>query len=244
MKDISRLLSVFALIAIAALVVERPAAATITLESPSSIVVQQKYDHPCIFGGNSCNNPTGFGYTKLSNNPSGDTYNAYAYPTSPYTVGQIRNILALTDPINFNSFMVGIDVNTTSADSEALQLFSMTVTNAAGTILGQQQFSSNTINPGGIVGAPLITQNNGSGFSDAILKTFDLSTFASADTVQFHLIENGAVDGAEEYFLVNAANPEPVPAPGTLGIMGVGLIGLWMVVRRRKRDESLPDEAI
>lgn len=205
-----------------------PAAATIILEDPGSIVVQQVNDHPCLFGGNSCNNPTGFDYTLLSNNPAGDTYNTDS-PT--YTVGQIRSILALTDPTNFNSFFVGIDLNTTGKPTEALQLFSITV---GGVLI--DSFSATA--PGQL----LQTENNGTGFSDDLLKGFDLSSFAATDSVVFHLTENGAVDGAEEYFLINAANPEPVPEPASLALFGSGVIammGALVLQRRRKRDSTV-----
>ena len=198
-----------------------PLAMAIVLENPGSIIVQQVNDHPCLFGGNSCNNPAGFGYTLLSNTPPGDTYNADS-PT--YTVGQIRDVLKLTDPLNYNSFFVGIDVNTTKAASETLQQFAMYV---GGVLV--QQFSAAP------PGDPLTSVNNGTGFSDALLKTFELTGYADGASVMFHLIENGAVDGSEEYFLVNAANPQPVPEPSTLLLMAVAAIGLSLLGHRHRR---------
>lgn len=232
MKQLSKHLGMFALMALATILIERPAAATIMLQDPGSIVVQQTNDHPCLFGGNSCKNPTGFDFTLLSNNPSNGTYDAYAPPTSDtppyYTVQQIMDILALTDPNNYTAFSVGIDLNSSKkVATESLQTFAMLIN---GTVVQQYNVPS--------PGTTLMTENNGTGYSDDLLTGFDLSNYAPTAQVTFHLVENNATDGAEEYFLVNAANPMPVSEPPTAALLGVSIFGLGFLRRRSRRTGS------
>jgi hypothetical protein len=182
----------------------------LTLESPALAIYQQTANSPCVIGDSSCNNPAGFGYTLIPTGPSGETYTLDS-PT--YTVGQIRSIVG-------NAFNVGVDVNTTTKPlaTEYLVSFSATIGGSVAYLYtGPTQ---------------LTTVNNGNGYSDALLKGFDLTGLPDATQIFFTASIRGATDGREEFFLVSTNAPQ-VPEPATLGLLGLGLLGAG-IARRRK----------
>jgi hypothetical protein len=122
---------------------------------------------------------------------------------TPYTVAQID---AVTNNL---PFAVAIDVNTTSAAGETLQLFEVIVNGAV---------AYNFVGPA-LIGN---IANNGNGFGDWSLGVIDLSGFAQTANVLFHAVWNNASDGGESFFLVSAV---PVPGP----IAGAGLPGLVLL---------------
>lgn len=189
------------------------AAVSLTLENPGSAIYQQTQNNPCVLGDPSCNNPVGFGYTQFPPGGGSQTYDS----TSPtYTVQQIRNIVG-------NTFFVGIDVNTTTQPlaTEKLDYFDLQVNSVV-------QFVYDPASPG----TGLLTVNNGNGFSDALLKGFDLSTFAATDTVTFRAIVNTATDGREEFFLISST-ATPVPEPTAVVLFGTVLLGVGVWLRKR-----------
>ena len=206
-----------ALVAVAAIGSPAQAAVILTLDNPGSAAYQQTLNSPCVIGDPSCNNPDGFGFTTL---PAGSV--AFYDSTSPtYTVQQIRNIAG-------GLFLVGIDVNTTTQPlaTERLDYFAMLVN-------GVVQFIYDPANPG----TQLVTAHNGNGYSDALLRGFDLSSFLAADQVTFRAILNSPTAGRDQFFLAGLSAPTPtleVPEPGTLGLLGLGLVGITFA-RRRKR---------
>src|SRR5258705_222252 len=117
-----------------------------------------------------------------------------------------------------------IDVNTTVAASEALQLFEV-IDTTTNTIL------YNYVGPTVIGGIA----NNGNGFADWTLSTVNLAGLASTDGILFHAVWNNAVDGGESFFLVSTAIPEPETYAMLLA--GLGLMGF--VARRRRRTGHL-----
>ena len=131
---------------------------------------------------------------------------------TPYTVGQLEGIL------NTSAFNVAIDVNTTGAAGETLQLFEVVV---------------NGVVAYNFVGPTLIgnINNNGNGYGDWTLGTIDLSSFNDNSTVLFHAVWNSASDGAESFFLLGSTPVSTVPELSTwammlLGFAGVGLFGM------------------
>jgi len=112
-------------------------------------------------------------------------------------------------------------VNTNSAASETLDSFSVFVD-------GAEIYS--------FTGPALIgdASNAGNGFADWILQSVDLSSFASDAVVVFNAVWSGDVAGPESFFLVQVDTPPPVAEPGTLILMGLGLVGLGLLQRRRK----------
>jgi hypothetical protein len=136
---------------------------------------------------------------------------------TPYTVAQIEGVVGST-------FVVAIDVNTTAAAGETLQLFEVIINGAV---------AYNYVGPTVIGGIA----NNGNGFGDWTLSLIDLSGFADSATVLFHAVWNNASDGGESFFLVSASAPPPtVPEPGTAALLGLALggFGLFRVLRGRR----------
>jgi hypothetical protein len=206
----------FALVGLAAIGSPAQAVVILTLDNPGSTAYQQTLNSPCVIGDPSCNNPDGFGFTKL---PAGVV--AFYDSTSPtYTVQQIRNIAG-------DAFFVGIDVNTTTQPlaTERLDYFAMLVN-------GVVQFIYEPASPG----MQLVTAHNGNGYSDALLRGFDLAAFLPTDAIAFRAILNSPTAGRDQFFLAAGASVPTleVPEPGTLGLLGLGLVGITFT-RRRSR---------
>jgi hypothetical protein len=135
---------------------------------------------------------------------------------TPYTVGQIEGVL------NNSPFVVAIDVNTTSAAGETLELFEI------------WDMTTNTVlyyyNGPTVIGG---VSNNGNGYADWTLGNVDLSSLTSTDQILFHAVWDNASDGAESFFLVPTNTITQVPEPLTLSLFGAGLVGA-AAIRRRK----------
>lgn len=206
-----------ALVAVAAVALGASAAsaAPILLDLDPATAYQQQAQSPCVIGAPSCSNPPGFAKTTLAANTATNTNIA-----SPlYTVAQIRAIVG-------DTFSIGIDVNSNSQPmaTEFLDSFSLAIN-------GTTQFLFNT-------STQLQTNNNGSGFSDALLTGFDLSTFLNTDTARFFTTFPGATAGRESFFLVAApAEVTDVLEPGTLAVLGLGLLATGFI-RRRKTNAT------
>jgi hypothetical protein len=129
---------------------------------------------------------------------------------TPYTVAQID---AVTNNL---PFAIAIDVNTSGAQGETLQLFEVIVNGAV---------AYNFVGPVPIGNIA----NNGNGFGDWTLGTIDLSSFTQNATVLFHAVWNNASAGAESFFIVGVGpTPTPFSVPGP--IAGAGLPGLIMIM--------------
>jgi hypothetical protein len=182
-------------------------ATPLTLDINPSNTYQQQQNSPCVIGDPSCQNPSGFGSTTLS--PSTSTYTDVNSPS--YTVQQIRDLVG-------DNFLVGIDVNTTTHPqaTEILDSFSLAIAGTTQfTYTGPQQLNTN---------------NNGNGYSDALLSGFDLSSFNGSSSAVFTVSYHDATDGREQFFLISG-QASPVPEPATLGLIGLGLAALAL---RRK----------
>jgi hypothetical protein len=168
------------------------------------------------------------GFNNFTSSGAIDSYNMFSTtPTAtvadgvqgtPYTVLQLETALGTS------AFVVAIDVNTTGAESETLQLFEVIIN---GVVV------YNYVGPTPIGDVA----NNGNGFADWTLGTVDLSSFADSATVLFHAVWSGAVDGGESFFLVGAGGtpPQQVPEPGTAALLGLVLGGLGLFKARRGR---------
>ena len=183
--------------------------------TPDSGVFQQTQNNPCVIGNPSCNNPGGFGFTTLPVNPTSPQITAS--PT--YTVDQIRTLLG-----GVNTFFIGVDISQAQGQAD-YTLNSFTV-NIGGTdefqFTGPQDFTS-----------------SGNGFSDFVLKTVDLTSFAGAANVIFTVNFSNDNGAREQFFLVSSeAPPAPVPEPATLLLVGGTLAGVGLVRRRYARREG------
>ena len=199
-------------------------AVSLTLTGPiqGNTLGPQSTSNPCIIAGTQCQQPAGFGFNNFTSSGNISSYNMFSTtPTAnvadgvqgtPYTVAQID---AVTNDL---PFVVAIDVNTTAAAGETLQLFEVIVNGVV---------AYNFIGPA-LIGN---VANNGNGFGDWSLGVIDLSGFAQTATVLFHAVWTGASDGAELFFIV------PVPGP----LAGAGLPGLifasgaLLALARRRR---------
>lgn len=210
------------------------AATVLTLSGPIADAdqIQQTEQTPSIFAGATPTQPAGFGYEQFPSGGGSQTYDATTgtgavdWSLNPggagsdYTVGQIVGALG-----GFTAFNIGIDTNTTSADSEVLQLLEVKIDTGLG--FNTEFYCGSAI--GGTACGPIAPpNNNGTGFSDYLLSTVNLSAFDSTDLVQFHTIITGAVDGQEQLFLT------AIPVPAAVWLFGSGLLGLLGLARRRR----------
>jgi len=171
----------------------------------------QSASAPCIIAGTQCQNPDGFDFTNFVQGgqpPSNFDENSPEYLISDFP---------------FLTFDIAIDVNTNSAASETLDSFSVLVD-------GVEAYT--------FTGPALIgdASNAGNGFGDWLLTSIDLSGFASDAIVQFNAVWSGDVAGPESFFLVQVDTPPPVAEPGTLILMGLGLLSLGLLRRRNSRS--------
>jgi len=198
----------------------------LTLTGPvaNNSVGPQSASAPCIIAATNCSQPAGFGFNNFTASGAISSYNMYSTtPTAtvpdgvqgtPYTVSQIEAVVG-------SIFQVAIDVNTTNAAGETLQLFEVIVNGAV---------AYNYVGPtpiGNIV-------NNGNGYADWTLGVVDLSSFADSATVLFHANWTGASDGGESFFLIaGSLPPTQIPEPTTLALVAIAMLGVGAIRRRR-----------
>jgi PEP-CTERM motif len=195
-------------------------ASALAVVSPAPVdqQFQQQENSPCVFGDPSCKQPAGFGFTSIA---GGGQLQNFGVPTpvvSPNYTG--AQILAAIGSL---SFIVGIDVNQAQQLSPTLTYFAEVINGVVVATFGT---------PGALTGTTLVLTNNGNGFADALITGF--VTPLATDTVSFRLSYVGANDGTEEFFLINTASPPPtVPEPGTILLLGSGLVALGVWGRRK-----------
>ena len=174
----------------------------LTLETTP--VFQQTTNSPCVIGNPSCNNPAMFPGTTIPSNTPADTLLS---PT--YTVGQIRSLVG-------NTFYVGIDLQ--EADNDyVLSSFSLSIANVT-------EFE--------YTGGSIALQAHGNGFSDYVLRLFDITNFNANAAAVFRLVYSDAQAAREQFFLAAAApTSDPIPEPATMALLLAGLGGA--ALRRR-----------
>jgi hypothetical protein len=132
---------------------------------------------------------------------------------TPYTGAQLNAVAPL-------GFVVAIDVNTTAAAGETLQLFEVIVNGVV------RDFFNGPAPIGNIA-------NNGNGFGDWSLGV--ISPFLATDQVLFHAVWNGASDGGESFFIVGV--PGPLAGAGLPGLV-LACGGLIAFARRRRQKAA------
>ena len=207
------------------------AAVLLSLNGPiaTNTVGPQSTQSPCVICTNG-QNPAGFGYNNYTETGAISSYNMYSTtPTAtvadgvqgtPYTVAQIIGVVG-------SSFNVAIDVNTTAARGETLQLFEVIDTTTSSVLF-------NYIGPTNIGNVI----NNGNGYADWTLNTVSLAGLAQTDGILFHAIWNNASDGGESFFLVSTT-VGAVPEPSTWAMMILGFIGVGFLAYRRKSQVAV-----
>jgi hypothetical protein len=217
------------MLAAAALFLPAPSSAATSLvlvdPAPVNQQYQQTQNSPCVIGESSCNNPAGFVETDIPNGSAGQAYDLSA----TYNVGQVRNIVG-------DSFIIGIDINTTTHPlaTEFLDAFNVFIN-------GALAYTYDPASPG----TQLTVVNNGNGYADALLcptgspagctSGMSIAGLSAGLSISFEAIVNSATDGKEQFFLISTTNPPPtVPEPASLVLLGSGLLATHRAIRRRK----------
>jgi len=195
-----------------------PAAAT-----PLTIVdvlpgneVQQTNNNPCIFGDASCDPGLLGTYTQFPTGGGSQTY----LESQSYTIETIRTAAG-------NVFNVGVDVNTTNAATDTLDYFR--VYNATtNTLLFNFETDTNL--------AHAVDLKNGTGWSDWLLQTIDLTGVAATNVIRFDVRVTEAVDGREQFFLIPSERTvTEVPEPASLLLVASGVTLFASRVRNRRK---------
>jgi hypothetical protein len=202
----------------------------LTLVGPivGNTVGPQSTSNPCIIAATQCQQPAGFGFNNFTSSGAISSYNMFSTtPTAnvadgvqgtPYTVAQLTGGVG-------SFFNVAIDVNTTNAAGETLQLFEvLDLSKPAGS-----QVLYNYVGPT-LIGN---IANQGNGFADFTLNTVSLAGLPSTDQILFHAFWNNASDGGESFFLISTV-PGPVVGAGLPGLLAA-CGGLLALARRRRQ---------
>ena len=182
------------------------AAAPLNLfDVPAGSEIQQTSNRPCIFGDNSCDPGLLGTYTVFPTGSPPETYQE----SQSYSIETLRNAVG-------NNFGIGIDVNTTDAASEILDYFRV-VNATTSAVLFNYEGDQNL--------ALAVDLRNGTGWSDWLLSTINLSSVAPGSAIRFDVRVTGAVDGREQFFIVPGPTElSTVPEPASLFLVGSGLL--------------------
>ena len=209
-------------ISLMALVLMVPINAMALITGPVDLAIQQTSNRPCVIGDMSCSAPAGWEYTSKANgfgyNLTSPVYQAYAGSS---VVGQAGIDLIPA------SFWLGIDMNFAAGQPpEYIDFVRVYVSNTAGGV-----FALDVNNSFETDISPL--SDNGTGYSDAVLQGYSLEV-GKFYKFQIALLNDSGTDGMEQYFLIPQEGSTLVPEPSTMLLMGLGLLGLGMTVRRKK----------
>jgi hypothetical protein len=251
LKEAMKLAAAVAVVA-GGVAIAPPANASLLTVSPlaDADVVPQSASDPCIICATTqAHNPIGFGYNNFdstgndssfnlfSSNVTGSFANGDDLTVTPYTGAQLTSFLQGLGDLGL-TFGVAVDVNSTGAKSEVLELFRLLDLDQAGTgPLGSRVLFD--------LASPFAMPDirNGNGSADYLISGFNLASagILPGDRLLFQASWDHAVDGGESFYLVpriSAVSDVPIPAalPMFGGVIaGAGALGVW-----RKRKHGSP----
>lgn len=217
---------------------------------PDPTVVPQSLSSPCVIcATQQAHNPIGFGFNNFDSTGNDSSFNLFSsnitgsfangdnITVTPYTDGQLRTFLEGLGDVSLQ-FGVALDVNSTGAKSEVLELFQLIDMGAPG--LGDEVVLFELTGP---IAVPQI--HNGNGKADYLITGFNLTGLGDATRLLFRAQWSGAVDGGESFYIVpvGVVLPPEVPLPAAVWLFG-GVLGLAGMVagHRRRKSRSVWDE--
>lgn len=194
------------------------AAATLNLVTEPPPGTNQGDTETCIIAATTC--PQNLINFMLYGN-NANSFSGYS-PDYIYTPGLLGGF-----NFGFTRFDVAIDSGTSSSQSDTLNTFLVQTNSGSGWVTRDSYLNG----PAGNIGNP---QNNGNGFSDYLLQTVDLTSLASGTGVRF-FADLTLLTGGPESFFVKVVESQ-VPAPGSLALLGLGMLGLGVMLRPRRSE--------
>ncbi len=206
-------------VSLAMLIVPLGAQADSLIYTPTPVGVQQTANNPCIIGDPSCDTNTKNTFPLPYTVASGPCSGGNCDFTSPVYLASAGG-LALPNSIPI-SFDVGVDENLgTGQGPEILDHFEVLQCNSAG---------NNCVTVNDLISSfTLVNEHNGTGYTDGVISHI---TLVAGDYYKFEAIWHNDTDGMEQFWIIPGT--ASVPEPGTLSLLGVGLLGFAAMSLRK-----------
>ncbi len=228
---VSKCLSVALVVAVLlALTPSRTTADTLTPGTLTYTVtptgVQQTQNNPCIIGDPSCDTNTKqtfpLPYTSNSGPCNGGAGGVCNFTSPVYLASSSGLALPNSIPTLFN---VGVDENlATGQGPEILDDFVLWHCDAGGINCNKSSEVNNLTHS-----FTLVDEHNGNGFTDGFIGQISLT---AGDHYYFEAIWHNDTDGMEQFWIIPGTTV-PVPEPGTLSLLGMGLLGIAAMSLRK-----------